>query len=188
MDKFVIRRSSQLNLQSDSANISTEGDNPRELLLQNIVSPVGLPAADDAANSSESNSCNLHSVSTKTATSVSKTGVLSSSVCSTDDSDVPHKVPKMCSDDIGDFLGKEGVSFEKQRMLTQKWTPSSSNFVWPSSAKREKGKVINRHLMQSHIDRYPQFAYRGKACNMDRCVIWTIYLFTAFHFRARHLR
>jgi hypothetical protein len=108
MDKFVIRRSSQLNLQSDSANISTEGDNPRELLLQNIVSPVGLPAADDAANSSESNSCNLHSVSTTTAPSVSKTGVLSCSVFSTDDSDVPSKVPKMCSYDMVIFWVRRG--------------------------------------------------------------------------------
>jgi hypothetical protein len=109
------------------------------------------------------------------APTVSNTGVSlsSSNLFSNDDSDAPVKIPKMCSYDIGDFLGKEASSFEKQHMLTHKWTPTTSNFVWPSSTKKQNGKVISRHLMQSHIDHYPQFAYseklKGLLCKL--CVL-----------------
>jgi len=79
----------------------------------------------------------------------------------TTDQEIPAKIPKTGSFDIGDFLDNEAKAsnFQKRFILTTNWTPSSANFVWPSSSKNNQGKLSKRSLMQSHIDRYPQFVY-----------------------------
>ena len=69
--------------------------------------------------------------------------------------------------DVGRFLEEKATDVEKTFMLKNTWQ-AQPGFQWPFSLKKQGSNTYKRHLLQQHLNRFPDFAF-SESCEGILC-------------------